>query len=316
MSAAPRLVTVVLPTHNHGRYLDAALRSVLAQRGVSLDVIVVDDGSTDDTAAVLAPWLEQGVRLLRQPQRGASAARNRGIAMARGEHLAFLDADDQWPRTDMLDAALACLAEDPALGWTFGDAQPFTEDLAGQHVFIDRPYLLSGGRYQSPGPHAARTTVTAADLCNDDRFFIPTGSAVIRRRCLDEVGGFDEGLRMFEDTDLWLRLLRYPVAFFPDVLLWRRVHDSNLSHRRWAHLDDLRVLFERHGLERQGVPWAFHAARAHYGAGREAWRAGRFAAAAAEFGRAFAQRRSVKAGLGCVAASLAARLRPGGQDAD
>ena len=107
---------------------------------------------------------------------------------------------------------------------------------------------------------------------------------------------------------MWLRMLRYPVAFFADVLLWRRVHDSNISHRRWAHLEDLRTLFERYDLAAHGVSFDFHAARAHYGAGREAWRQRDFAVAAREFGRSMEHRRSWKPGLLYLAARRGALL--------
>jgi glycosyltransferase involved in cell wall biosynthesis len=307
------VVSVVMPSFNHGQFIDAALRSVHAQQGPALDVIVVDDGSTDDTQRVLQGWQSRGVRVVRQMRQGASAARNRGIELARGESIAFLDADDLWPRPDMLQAALDLFSARPEVHWTYGDAQPF-EERDGDIVFIDRPYLQSGGWYSDPSPDGRPSTLTPSDLCSNDRFFIPTGTLLIRRRCFDAVGMFDERLKMFEDTDMWLRLLRYPVAFFPDVLLWRRVHGANISHRRWAHVEDLRVLFERHDLAAHGVSFDFHAARAHYGAGREAWRARRFAAAAHEFRRSLQHRRAWKPGLLYMAAAVAARCTPSGRN--
>jgi glycosyltransferase involved in cell wall biosynthesis len=307
-------VSVIVPSHNHAAFLDAALESVHAQTWRPLDVIVVDDGSTDGTSEVLTPWQARGVRAVRQNRAGASAARNRGIAMAEGEFIAFLDADDLWPRADMLDAAMAQFAADPALGWTFGDARPFSGDGDARR-FLDVPYLLAGGYYRpGTGPDDAEAaqarTVTPGDLCNNDRFFIPTGTLLIRKRCFDEVGGFDERLKMFEDTDMWLRLLRYPLVFFPSVLLWRRVHGANVSHRRWAHLDDLRTLFERHDLASHGVSFHLHAARSHYHAGRDAWRRREFALAAREFGDSLRHRPAWKPSVLYAAASLAARLRP------
>lgn len=307
--AAPT-VSVIVPSYNHGGFLDAALRSVHAQRWPAVEAIVIDDGSTDDTATVLAPWRSRGLRVAQQLRGGVSAARNRGIALASGDFIAFLDADDLWARADMLEAALTCMMNRPEIAWTFGDAQPF-EERAGERILLDRPYLQAGGRYRQASMQGERTAVTPADLCNDDRFFIPTGTVVIRKRCFDEVGGFDERLTMFEDTDMWLRLLRYPVAFFADVLLLRRVHTSNVSHRRWAHLGDLRTLFERHDLASHGVSFDFHAARAHYGAGRDAWRERDFAVAVQAFGRSLAHRRAWKPGLLYLAAAVAARCSPG-----
>lgn len=305
-------VTVIVPSYNHGAFLQATLDSIHAQTWPQLEVIVVDDGSTDDTLNILEPWRERGVRVVRQDHQGASAARNRGIELASGEFIAFLDSDDLWPRTDMIEAALALFAADPEIGWTFGDAQAF-EQTGGVMSFIDAPYLLAGGYYATPITTAERRSVTPGDLCNNDRFFIPTGTLLIRKRCFDEVGGFDAGLKMFEDTDMWMRLLRYPLAFFPSVLLLRRVHGHNISHRRWAHLEDLQTLFERYDLAAHGVSFDFHAARAHYGTGREAWRQRDFSKAAQAFGDSLRHRWAWKPTLLYAAATLAAALQPGRQ---
>lgn len=304
-------VTVIVPSYNHGAFLHATLQSIAAQTWPYLDVIVVDDGSTDHTAAVLAPWSERGIRVVQQGRRGPSAARNRGIELARGEFIAFLDADDLWPWPDMLKAALAMFATQPATGWTFGDARPF-EDRNGACLFIAPPYLQSGGYYTDPSPGYEHRKVSLGDLCNNDRFFIPTGTLVIRKRCFDEVGGFDSTLKMFEDTDMWMRLLRYPVTFFPSVLLWRRVHQHNISHRRWAHIEDLRKLFERYDLAAHGVSFDFHAARARYGAGRDAWQRGAFGKAAEEFRASLHHRMALKPTLLYAAARAAAMLQSGG----
>ncbi len=307
MSAAAPILSVIVPSHDHGAYLDAAMRSVCAQTVGPLEVIVVDDGSTDDTSSRLRSWRARGVRVVSQARRGPSAARNSGVALASSEFVAFLDADDLWPAPDVLEAALAALGRYPEAGWVFADAQPFVlRDSAP--VLVDRPYLEAAGYYTSGTPAVPPRLMTPAELCNSERFFIPTGTVVVRKQCLDQVGGFDEQLQMFEDTDMWLRLLRYPVVFLPRVSLWRRVHDSNVSHGRWAHLDDMRTLFERHGLAAHGVSFAFHAARAHFGAGRDAWRRRDFEAASAEFGRSLGYRRAWKPMLMRAVALAAARL--------
>lgn len=310
MTMTHPVVTVIVPSYNHGAFLPATLDSIHEQTWPQIEVIVIDDGSTDDTLNILEPWRQRGVRVVQQAHLGASAARNRGIELASGEFIAFLDSDDLWPRTDMIEAALALLATHPDIGWTFGDAQPFAQH-GDELRLIDTPYLQAGGYYHTPALTAERCSVTPGDLCNNDQFFIPTGTLLIRKRCFDEVGGFDAGLRMFEDTDMWMRLLRYPVAFFPSVLLLRRVYAENISHRRWAHLEDLKTIFERYDLAAHGVSFDFHAARAHYGTGREAWRQGQFAKAAQDFANALRHHWTWKAALLHSAATLAAVLKPG-----
>lgn len=303
------VVTVVVPNYNHGAFVGNALDSVFSQSWQNLDVLVVDDGSTDGSAQVLQPWAARGVRIIQQHNQGASAARNRGIELARGEYIAFLDADDVWPQQDMLESAVRLLDENPDLGWTFGDAQPF-KTVATVPAFVDAPYLLSGGYYTQPSTNPERKTLTAQDLCNNDRFFIPTGTLVIRQQCFREVGGFDTQLKMFEDTDMWLRLLKYPVAFFPCVLLNRRVHDTNISHRRWAYLQDLQTLFERHQLAQHGVSFDFHAARAHLGSGREAWQKKAYPSACTAFATSLRHRWSWKVLLWYVRAKTAYYFSP------
>lgn len=303
------VVTVIVPNYNHAAFVGYALESVFAQTWKNLDVLVIDDGSTDGSAEVLQPWGARGVRVVHQKNEGVSAARNRGIALARGEYIAFLDADDMWPKKDMLECAVRLFDQCPDLGWTFGDARPFRATDAEPN-FIDAPYLLSGGYYSQPGAISERKTLTAQDLCNNDRFFIPTGTLFIRRQCFQEVGGFDTQLKMFEDTDMWLRLLQYPVAFFPCVLLNRRVHDSNISHRRWAYLEDLKTLFDRHQLAKYGVSFDFHAARAHCGTGRDAWQKKSYSSASAAFGQSLHHRWSWKVFLWYLRAKLSQFLVP------
>ena len=116
MSVTTPLVTVIMPTYNYGRYVADAIESIQAQTFGNFEIVVVDDGSTDDTAAVVEALMRDGVpvRYLRQPNQGAAAARNRGIRAAEGDWIALLDSDDTW-LPGKLEAAAALIAADGAL---------------------------------------------------------------------------------------------------------------------------------------------------------------------------------------------------------
>ena len=216
-------VSLIIATFNHARFLDAAIDSALAQTLGAVDVIVVDDGSTDDTPAVLARYAGR-VRVLRQPNRGLAAARNAGLAAARGTYVAFLDADDVMAPTK-LAAQLEVLERSPTIGWTYCD------------VLIETV--------------ATRTTVTASErfgygaraldgwlfpeLIHGN--FIPAIAPMIRRTALDAVGGFDERLTALEDWDMWLRLsLLAEARYTPAVLVTYRIRPGGMSEDR-ARMD-------------------------------------------------------------------------------
>ena len=123
-AAAEPLVSVIVPTFNYGRYLNEAVESILAQGARDLEVIVVDDGSTDDTAAVLARITDHRVRAVRKQNGGVAAARNAGLDLARGRFVAFLDADDRW-KPDKLERQLALLDSEPEVDIVFSDLSRF-----------------------------------------------------------------------------------------------------------------------------------------------------------------------------------------------
>jgi len=280
--SGPPLVSVVVPAHNHGRYLGAALDSVLGQRGPDLEVLVVDDGSMDDTGRVLDRYRgEARVRCLRQPHLGASRARNHGIRCSRGRYVAFLDADDWWTAPDKLAVQTGFLEAHPEVGWIFADML-----CPGEAGGRGTAYLRDAGFYDAESSVPAVVPLTAGDLCRDG-FLVPTGCVVARRDGLERVGLFDEGLRMYEDLDLWLRLLRAsPVAFLPRAVLARRIHAANSGARRHHHLDDLRQVAGRHRLEREGLDLRREARRCHLALAADKLREGALAAALLAFARA------------------------------
>lgn len=252
-------VSVVVATCNGARFLAATLDSVLAQGWPDVELIVCDDGSTDDTPALLARYADRAL-VLSQPNLGVSAARNAGAARASGSHLAFLDHDDLW-EPDMLARQLACLARHPGAGLAYGDSW-----------IIDDAGSLRGRR-RSFLEYREGQVYTALLSGN----FIPIETALMPVGVFTALGGFDERLHFLEDHDLYLRLSRrWPVAFQqgPPVARYR-IHDNNLSLRHeellteWcavlaALLDDTEprpaaeraLVLREHGRRAGEVAWA------------------------------------------------------------
>jgi len=213
------LVSTIVPVYNCQRYLPEALESVLAQTYRPIEAIVVDDGSTDGSAEAVQRF-GPVVRCCWQPHSGASAARNRGVEMAKGSFLAFLDADDLWLEAK-LALQMAAFDTDPKLDMVFGHVQQFpSPDLEGSARARLR---YSDGKI--PG-HVPSTML-------------------IRREAFDRVGPFESQWRLGEFMDWYLRALDRGLhgLMLPDVLANRRLHADNLGIReRDSQGDYLRIL--------------------------------------------------------------------------
>jgi len=204
------LVSVVIPVFNGERFLREAVESVLAQKYSPLEIIMVDDGSTDGTADV-ARSLPETVRYLHQTNQGPAAARNRGIERAQGSLIAFADADDLWPE-DKLALQLPYLMRDPAAEIVMGRIQQV---------------LLSE---------------TGAENFAEPAFSVNLGSAIIRKSVFERVGLFDETMRYSEDVDWFMRAREGGAAIvtIDAVTLLYRQHDQNMT--RGKSTSELNVL--------------------------------------------------------------------------
>jgi glycosyltransferase involved in cell wall biosynthesis len=212
-------VSLVVATFNHARFLPAALDSALAQTLAGVEVIVVDDGSTDDTPAVLSRYARR-VRVIRQANRGLASARNAGLAAARGTYVSFLDADDVVAPTKLAEQ-VALLEASPAAGWTYCDV--LIETVATGHEVRASERFGYGGRTLDGW--------LFPELIHGN--FIPAIAPLIRRGALDSAGGFDDRLTALEDWDLWLRLsLVAEARYSPAVLVRYRVHPGGMSEDR------------------------------------------------------------------------------------
>jgi glycosyltransferase involved in cell wall biosynthesis len=217
---APK-ASIIIPAFNVARDIAAALESVFAQSFDDYEVIVVNDGSTDDLTAAIRPFRSR-LLYLEQPNRGAAAARNAGIRAARGRYVAFLDADDVW-QPALLDRQIRYLDARPACDLVYSDAL-----ISG-----DSP--LAGQRFMQGAP--SRGPVTLMSLLNLQCNVI-LSTVVVRRQTLLEVGLFDESIRRGHDFDLWLRMtLRGAILeYHREVLAERRTRIDGLTGDRLSEL--------------------------------------------------------------------------------
>jgi glycosyltransferase involved in cell wall biosynthesis len=233
-------VSVVITTYNQERYISATLESALAQDFEDREVIVVDDGSTDDTPARVAAFGERVV-YLRQQNQGVAGSRNTGIRQARGELLAFLDGDDLWePRK--LSRQVSAARDHPLSGLIVADGVQFDDD--GN---ILRPSLMATSIRTRLGS-ADSITFRCYDQLLVDNVILSSSQVLIPRTVLDQVGLSDLRIGHASDWDLYLRIAaRYDVTFQRDTLTrWRYLPTSvsgpqHLRQMRWA-ADELAVL--------------------------------------------------------------------------
>jgi glycosyltransferase involved in cell wall biosynthesis len=222
-------VSVIMPAYNAARFIGEALQSVLQQTFQDFEIIVVDDGSTDDTARVVAGIGDPRIRYVYQENGGPSSARNHGLRLATGSFIAFLDADDVWEPA-FLERMLSHLRTHP--------------DLDG--AYCGYRYMQADG---TPLPEVVARVVPSQRLYEAllDGNFINMCSVVIRPRCFERIGGFDEALRQAEDSDLWLRAARtFQIDGVPDVLVWYRQHSCNHTLNLQVKLRSLQRLVEKH----------------------------------------------------------------------
>lgn len=216
------LVSVIIPTHNRADVLGRAVASVLAQTWTDFELIVVDDGSTDHTAAVLAEFDDPRLTGMHQENKGVSAARNLGIRASSGRFIALLDSDDSW-LPDKLARQLAFMRE------------------SGMEISqTDEIWIRDGARVNPCRKHAKLAgwfLERSLELC-----LISPSCVLFSRALWEELGPFDERLPACEDYSLWLRVgLRYPVGLIPEALTIKTGGHADQLSRRIIGLDLYRI---------------------------------------------------------------------------
>ncbi len=221
------LVSVVIPTYNYAEYLPQAIESVLNQTFLDFEIVVVDDGSTDDTPSVVRQFGDR-IRYVRQENRGNACARNRGMAEARGQWLCFLDADDLW--------------------------EPRKLELQLNHMLRNNVKVsCAKGRrfYESGGSEDFPPDPTDANLWTrlvaSQPFTSSHSGLMLHRSCFEEIGCFDESLKLSVDWDLFIRLAnRYRIRTMSEPLVYHRKHSTNTTGNHELRLKMYLVCLEKH----------------------------------------------------------------------
>ena len=208
-------VSVIIPTYNYGEFIGGAIESVLSQTLAPLEVIVVDDGSNDDTEARIKPFDQ--VRYIRKDRGGVSSARNEGVRQSRGDYVAFLDADDAW-LPDKLERQLNRFSDDPEIGLV--------------HCGLREIDAITGEKSRDYTSGAEGWVADDLVLYEGPLIVGPGSTLVVPRHVFDQVGGFDETLTHGEDWEFCVRVAKgYKVGFIGEPLVKYLEHGNN------AHLD-------------------------------------------------------------------------------
>lgn len=260
-------VTVVIPAYNYARFLPDALASALAQNYSPLEIIVVDDGSTDETPSLLASYTDPRLRVIRKVNEGLSAARNTGIREAIHPFIAFLDADDRWA-----DGFLCTVMERfRELPEEFAIVATGSQRMTGNGQLVEKPRSII-----SPP-----TVLTARHLILLNRMF--PSAVVVRKSAFTQCGYFDQTLRSSEDRDMWIRITtQFRATHIDETLVHIRRHGENMSRHsarmRKNTATTLRKAWTAGAVSRWNIPfWCaargyfeYQSAWTHFSAGSRA----------------------------------------------
>lgn len=229
MSTSKPVVSVITPTFNRAAFLPQAIESVLGQTFADLELLIIDDGSTDNTRQLVEGYAQdKRIRYFYQENQGQSIARNRGLQEARGEFVCFLDSDNAW-MPDKLEKSVSVMQGQKAIDVLYGD-----------FIEIDEQGVELGANKMKR--HSGRIT---PELLKDN--FVSMNTTMTRRACFEDMGGFDTNDRLAEDYGLWLRLsTRYRFFYLPAILGYYRIMQDQISTHKELRLkanEDLLLAF-------------------------------------------------------------------------
>jgi glycosyltransferase involved in cell wall biosynthesis len=232
MNTSTPKVSVIIPTYNREKFIGRAIESVLAQTYKNFEIVVVDDGSTDNTRKALEPF-DGKIKYIYQENGGSSSARNRGLQESTGEYIAFLDSDDTWT-PNKLAVQLDILDKNKHTGIVYSKMLMFNEK--GERIGT------------KPDDPSGRNFEELIEISGD----IPTSSVLTRRECFDKAGLFDENLPTMQDFDMWLRISEhYDIYEYEESLAYYYRHNQQNTSSRANCLYGL-VLLNRKILKNYG----------------------------------------------------------------
>jgi glycosyltransferase involved in cell wall biosynthesis len=247
-------VSVVIPTYNYGRFLSEAIQSVLDQTYKDFEIIVIDDGSTDNTEEVVNSFKDSRIRYIYQDHSGVSVAENAGVNAARGEYITGMGADDLYlPRN--LEIKVKLLDSRPEIGMVCSDA----------YLFDNRTGATIGRFWRDDPSHYLVDPQKAALHPIDELIihgcFIAPQASMMRRTVFEKVGRFDNTLAVCEDWDLLFRIVQhFPIEIIDEPLIKLRRHDTNMSLNRdtmyVGEVATLSKLLHSHSLSKKQVKLA------------------------------------------------------------
>jgi glycosyltransferase involved in cell wall biosynthesis len=231
-------IAVIIPTYNRAKLIGESIESVLRQTFTDFEIIVVDDGSTDNTKDVVNKFKDPRIRYEYQENHGVSAARNNGVKMTAAEYITYLDSDDVY-LNHALEKMVNCLDMNRQVGFVYGQA----------HI------MKVGGeayRIRESSIHDHTTVIDPVEQVRELLFYKPwnVSAFMVRHSCLDEIGGFNEEMWWGEDYYFFVRLAkRYPAAYIAEAVVNVRYHDSQLQNvvkpgREKAFIAILQEVFE------------------------------------------------------------------------
>ena len=235
MSILP-IVSVIIPTYNCANYIVNAIDSALKQRGCSLDLIVVDDGSTDETEVLLKEYSSKGLLFYyKQENKGSASARNLGIKKAKGEYICFLDADDTLHENSIFERLIA-YKNYPAIGLLCTDFHQKNFD-GNKHNFYNE--LTSREKFLNDALQYKKVVDGNLYVFDKEIFYDPlvlrcliwTGTVMIAKKVFEDVGVFNENLRIAQDLELWFRIARnHEIAFLNIPTATYLLHEKGVTN--------------------------------------------------------------------------------------